>query len=98
MKSQLIRISPLQTAKVSAILYFIMGALFAIPSGLFMMLSVPPEGAEQGGSFGIWMMIAMPFMYAIMGFILIPICCWVYNITAKWVGGIEFTLQESEGA
>ena len=98
MNNQIVRISPLQAAKVATILYFIMGALFTIPMVLMTMIASVPEGAEQSSPFGWGFLLLMPFIYAVMGFIFIPICCWIYNLVAGWVGGIEITLQESNDA
>ena len=44
------------------------------------------------------MMFAMPFFYLIFGFVFTIICAWVYNLVAKWVGGIEFTTSEIENS
>ncbi len=98
MNNQVIRISPLQAAKVSAVIYFIMGALFALPMALLTMFAGAPEGAEQSSSFNLIFIVMMPFAYALMGFILVPIGCWIYNLVAGWVGGIEITLKESNDA
>ena len=35
-------------------------------------------------------------LYLIFGFIFTIIGAWVYNLLAKWVGGIEFTTAEIE--
>jgi hypothetical protein len=35
---------------------------------------------------------------AIAGLILVPIMCWVFNLVAKLVGGLEFEVTEPEGA
>ena len=37
------------------------------------------------------MLFVFPFLYLIIGFIFTAIGAWVYNIAAKWVGGIEYT-------
>lgn len=43
---------------------------------------------------GIGLLVAMPFLYLIFGFIFTAIGAWVYNLVAKWVGGIEYTSIE----
>ncbi len=98
MNGQLIRIAPLQAAKVSAVLYFIMGVLFALPMTLITLLASAPEGSGQSVSLGWGLVLLMPFIYAILGFIFVPIACWIYNLVARWVGGFEITLQESGDA
>lgn len=89
------RIAPLQLGKILAILYGIMGLLF-IPFFLLigMLSSQVPDEQRVGmmamsGGFAIF----APIMYAIMGFILGVIGAAIYNLVAKWVGGIEFQVE-----
>lgn len=88
MKKQIINISPLQTAKVFAVLYFVM----SIPLVAIMALSF--IAAPEGASFPVGLLIAMPFLYLIFGFIFTVIGAWVYNLVAGWVGGVEYTSIE----
>ena len=96
MKNQIVRFSPLQTAKVMSVLYFFMGVVFAVPMTLMTMLGGQPEGAEQNSAFSIIFLVMLPFLYALMSFIFVPIACWVYNLSAKWVGGIEVSLEVTD--
>ena len=41
------------------------------------------------------MMILMPLLYAAMGFVFGVISGAVYNLVAKWTGGIEFTVTDA---
>jgi hypothetical protein len=84
------RISPWQAGKFFAVLYFIMGLIFAIPFAL--LSSALP--AEAGGGLGIGFAIAVPFVYAIGGLIFVPLACVIYNFVANLVGGLEFTVAE----
>ena len=84
------RISPWQAGKFFAVLYFIMGLIFAIPFAL--VSSVLP--AESGGGLGIGFAIAIPFAYAIGGLIFVPLACVIFNFVAGLVGGLEFTVAE----
>ena len=89
MKKQIIRISPFQTAKLMAALYFVMSVPFAL-----LMLAMPfPAGSGMSG----WMMIVLPVFYLIFGFIFSIIAAWIYNLVAGQVGGIEFTTVEVAG-
>ncbi len=89
MKKQLLRVSPLQTAKVLAALWFVITLplilLMAIP-----MMAMPGPTPPFFGGF----MLAMPFFYALFGFLFTLFGAWVYNLLAKRIGGIEFTLQD----
>ena len=81
----------IQTAKVTGITYFFIGALFLIPMGLFSAVAgsdIP--GFPMGG--GIFM-IFMPVIYGIAGFITGAIGCFVYNLIAGWTGGIEVEIE-----
>lgn len=89
MKKQIIRVSPFQTAKVSAILYF----LISIPMVAFMAISFAFSPAPQPE---IGFLILFPILYLVLGFIFTAIGAWVYNLAAGWVGGIEYTAVEVE--
>ncbi|HEY0562816.1 MAG TPA: hypothetical protein VGD04_05780 [Methylophilus sp.] len=87
MKKQNSNISPVQTAKVFAVVYFIM----SLPIVGFMAISfafAPTPRAPMG------LLLALPFIYLIFGFIFTAIGAWVYNLVAGWVGGIEYTSNE----
>ena len=83
------RVSIWQATKFCAVMYFIMGLVFAIPFALF----VP--AADQTG-FGIGFAIALPFAYAIGALIFVPIGCLIFNGVSKLVGGLEFEVVEGE--
>jgi hypothetical protein len=84
MKKQIIHISPIQTAKVFAVLYFLMSLPFIAMMSIMFSFSPAPRPAMG-------FLIVFPFLYLIGGFIFTAIGAWVYNIAAKWVGGIEYT-------
>jgi hypothetical protein len=35
----------------------------------------------------------MPVIYAVMGFVFGVLGAWVYNLIAKWIGGIEVEVE-----
>lgn len=85
------RIAPLQLGKMLAILYGIMGLIF-IPFFLLMSLAAPhlPEQQRVGMMiFGAGFAFFMPVIYAAMGFVSGALGALLYNVVAKWVGGIE---------
>lgn len=92
MKKQITSISPLQTAKVFALLYF----MITIPFVVLMAIAISMSPASNNAP--IAMVFIMPFAYAIFGFIFTIFGAWIYNHVAKWVGGIEFTTSESSDA
>lgn len=85
MKKRISHISVHQTSKVITLLYVVIG-LFFIPPGVLIIL---------GGQTAIGIVyVLMPFIYAILGYPLVAVTCWIYNMIAKGVGGIEFTLED----
>ena len=79
-----------QTAKVLAALYFIMTAIFAIPfaviGAIVSVVAGKPEGLLS------LLLIAVPFFYAIIGGLFGALICWLYNVVAARIGGIEIEL------
>ncbi len=80
MKKQITTISPVQSAKVMAALYFVI----SVPFALIMLFTVP------GGFSKIFLLLA-PVLYGVMGFVCTVIGAAIYNFVASKVGGIEFT-------
>jgi hypothetical protein len=88
MKKQITRISVVQTSKVVALLYAIMSLLYTI-IGVFMVVF----GSHKVKMLGM-VYVFMPILMLALGFLLTLLGCWLYNVVAKWVGGIEFTVEE----
>jgi len=87
MRKRITYISPLQLGIVSAVLYGII-SLIAVP--FFLM------GALFGhGGFGAIFVIFIPVIYAVAGFIGGIITAFVYNLVAKWTGGVEYIAGEA---
>jgi hypothetical protein len=49
----------------------------------------------QGGR-GVLFAIAVPVGYAIAGLLFVPLCCLIFNLVAKLVGGLEFDVTDAE--
>ena len=85
MKKQITSFSAVQTGKVFAALYFVL----SIPFVMLMALMLPfSKGASP---FSGLFLIALPILYALMGFIFVALGAVIYNFVAKRVGGIEYT-------
>lgn len=91
------RVGPLSFAKITGILYALMGLLFG---AIFSLVSVvgsalAPQGTNLGpmGMFGAAAIIAFPLFYGVVGFIMSLIAAALYNLIAGWVGGIELDVQ-----
>ncbi len=84
MKKQITNVSPVQTAKVMAVLYLVM----SLPIVLLMMAFAPSMGM------GKIMFLIFPVIYMVIGFIFTLIGSFIYNFVAGLVGGFEFTVTE----
>lgn len=87
MAQRIARFGTFQTAKVMAVLYALMGAVF-IPFFLLASLFSP-----DFLGLGIGFAIVMPVIYGVCGFIFVAIGCVIYNFVAKHTGGIEVDLE-----
>lgn len=97
MRRQIRAFGVVQTAKVAAAMYFLLGLLVAVPFGLAGLLT--PAGSSQPGAptAGMaWLALLIPFLYAAAGFIAVAVVCLLYNLAAGWLGGIEIELADVE--
>ncbi|MDF1571971.1 MAG: hypothetical protein P1P82_10175 [Bacteroidales bacterium] len=94
-KKRVKRIGVAQTSLVAGIVMFFISLIFVIPVGLFMGVVGAAKGAQMPGLpfTGVAFLIFIPFLYAIMGFITTAISCLVYNMVAKWTGGVEIEIE-----
>jgi hypothetical protein len=53
-----------------------------------------PEQKGPFAAFGSIFFVLMPFIYAIIGFIFTALGCLIYNLVAKFMGGMAFSLEE----
>jgi hypothetical protein len=89
------RIAPLQLGKIMALTYGIMGLIFC-PFFLLMtaFASHMPNNQRVGiMALGTGFALFMPVLYAVMGFVFGVIGAFIYNVIAKWVGGIEVEVE-----
>ncbi|MBU1360770.1 MAG: hypothetical protein KKC79_03530 [Gammaproteobacteria bacterium] len=86
MKQQLVRLSPHQNAKVFAVMMAVSSLVFAVPFFLIpaSMFEVP------GSSPPFYVILAIPIIYLVLGYVGTFIGCLVYNFLYRFVGGIEF--------
>lgn len=89
------RVSPLQAGKLLGILYGGLGLLF-IPFMLLASLGMAHVPEAQRGPFmfgGVAFALAAPVLYGVMGFIGGVISAALYNLAARWVGGLEVEVE-----
>jgi uncharacterized protein YacL len=96
MKKRLTHITPLRAGVVLGILYGILGLIVALIIAPVMLLTTAlagkaPMPAAFGGAF---IVILIPVLYALIGFIGGIIMAALYNLIAKWTGGLEFELSD----
>ncbi len=90
MKKQITRISILQSSKILVALYVLFGfiyTLIGIPLIMF--------GGKETMIMGI-IYTAMPVIMGIFGFIFFALFAAIYNLLAKWLGGVEVVVSDIE--
>jgi len=92
------RVNVFSAAKISAVLYAIMGFIFGLIFAFFGMIgSMFARSSDMPAGFGMFFglggIIIMPIFYGIIGFIATAIAAWLYNIIAGWVGGVEIDVE-----
>ena len=92
MTKRLTRIAPWQAGKLFAVIYFFAGLIFFIPMEL--LATLVPTTAGAGPHMRPAFLILFPFVYALAGLVFVPLGCWIYNMAAKLVGGLEVTVAD----
>ena len=77
-----------QTAKVITVLYVIFG--FVEDAILAITFPHSPHPPHFKGT--LFILIGVPILFGVLGFIFTVIGCWLYNIVAARIGGIAFEL------
>jgi len=85
----------LSVAKIMGLIYCCMGLIFA---PFFLLIGVLASSLGQhnsplAGIFGIGIAIFMPVFYGVIGFIAGLIGALLYNLFARWVGGVELEME-----
>ena len=89
------RIVPLSFAKIAGTLYAIMGLVFGCIvslialAGGFASAAGTSEVANLGAMVGVGAIIILPIFYGGLGFVIMLIAAWLYNVVAGLIGGIE---------
>lgn len=89
MTTQLRHIAPLRAGVVLAIVYGILSLVIAP----FILLIV-----VFGGKGGAGFVILIPFLYTAAGFLGGLLVAVLYNLAARWTGGLEIELADSAGS
>lgn len=103
-KLKIKKLGVLSVAKMYAVIALVVSLLIAIPYGLFIIIfSLIGAGGASGDAalaiggggvvMGLVVMVGIPVMYTLMGFIGGVIGALIYNIFAGIVGGIEIEVE-----
>jgi hypothetical protein len=92
MKKELTYIAPIRTGIVLGVLYGLLG-LIAAPFLLLAVVLGSKAGAPAAFG-GVFFAILFPVLYAAAGFIVGIIAAAIYNLVAKWTGGLEFDVRD----
>jgi hypothetical protein len=91
------RIGPLSFAKLSAVLYAVMGL---VVGGIFSLVGLAGGFASEtagaagvGAIMGVAAIVVFPIFYGVMGFVITLFAAWLYNFAADFVGGVEIDIQ-----
>ena len=98
------RFGVISVAKMYALLMLIFGLIFGVLYGLVFIIFGATMSALGGGNqatvsgvssvvIGIVMMIGIPLMYGVIGFIMGAIGALIYNVLAGVIGGVKFELE-----
>jgi hypothetical protein len=87
------RIGAFSLAKLSGMLYaligLIVGALFSLIAMAGAAFGGGDDAGMMGALFGVGAIIVLPIFYGCMGFVFSLIGAWLYNLLAGMVGGVE---------
>lgn len=87
-----------QTSIVAAIVLFFISLIFFLP---WLLIAVIFHGIAGNDLLGYHFsllspLLIVPFLYAIIGFIITAIGCSIYNLITKWIGGIELEFDTTD--
>ena len=93
------RVGPLSFAKISGVVYalvgLIAGACFSLVSLVGGLAGAKAGMAPFGMFFGVAAIVVFPIMYGVGGFVFSLIGAALYNLVASKVGGVELQMNES---
>ncbi len=90
------RIAPASAFKVGLVSYAVLGLIAGVFCGLITLAGVnfaPHAHIPFAPALGIFAVIVCPIVYGVIGGILTAISALLYNLAARWVGGVEVELN-----
>jgi len=93
------RIGPLSVMRISAIVYGVLGLLEGVVIGIFL-FAAPKAGPDSsipprvfGPVFSVLAIVLLPILFAVIGAIPGGLSAGIYNMAAKYVGGIQVDVE-----
>ena len=98
------RFGVIRTATIVAVIYMIVVAVVFVPIAVIAVLASVAGAAYSGDATvagaGLAGVVVLGFVgalfYGAMGWVFTAIACLIYNVAAKWVGGIEVQVDRVE--
>ena len=96
------RVGVLSCGKVAGVLYGLLGLVFGVLLALVSLFGVGVAATQTaqsgtllsfGALFGVGAVIFVPLLYGALGFVGGIITAALYNLVARWVGGVELHLE-----
>ncbi|MGO9401837.1 MAG: hypothetical protein ACLPVW_00040 [Terriglobales bacterium] len=83
-------------AKIMGMIYGCLG-LIVVPfflMGGFSNLLLGSQSSQPLAGIAMWFLaLLVPVVYGLMGFVMGAFSAWVYNLIARWIGGIKLELE-----
>ncbi|MBS0630909.1 MAG: hypothetical protein JSS11_03275 [Verrucomicrobia bacterium] len=94
-KRRIKRFAPLQLGLMLAVLYGLCGLIFAPIFVVVSTLGLKGTGQPATGlmAAGLGVIVLLPVIYAAVGFVGGLLGALIYNMVARWVGGIEVEVE-----
>jgi len=91
MKIEIRRLSAHQNAKVLAVIMTVGSLFFLLP-----VMLVAGSLAPQEVPFPWVMLLVLPVVYLVFGYLMTLIGCGIYNVLARFTGGLEFSTSDDD--
>jgi hypothetical protein len=87
------RFGVIKTATVVAIMYMVIVGVFVAPFALLGLLIAPSQGGAGTAAGIVAFGLLAIFGYGLLGWVFTAVAAAIYNLAARWVGGIEVEIE-----
>ena len=91
MRHTVTRIGVMSLAQIQMVMF----AMFGLVAGAFVFISTASAGATVAG---LVFLIVFPIVSGVGGLVSGIVTAWLYNMAARWVGGVDIWLSGGNGA